>query len=537
LRSVRGHLGPRCELFHYLIRCHRAALDYEQTSQACRTALSLCSQSVKSNSEAVRWQVYFLLRLAECQFDAGGATDTALSTLDELAALDALNPAETAVVRFGLTILYFQRSAFNDANDALGEMAKALEAVQDDEECETSLEVLIPSLHSYYFLMYAILAQALGQAATLLENCDYPLFSRLQDVVLQSASEEQSCWLPAPAMAALGHMIHATILRASGKSNAAAVQLGQAEEVLDGALAHFRVDWERGEEVIAANVLQNVQVFLSLRAVALEHRIMVALIATDLSTAATHLAALASALQRFPVALKSRQQSFGMILGQYAHMTGDNDVALTMFALVAAHGSVPLKHLAAASAALTELQRATDVDAANRAQRWLERHGLFTRDEMARVDVVDKTAAQLVQGLILRRRGDATGARMRLTKALKQAHGTIGSSQLVAQVLNSLAPVQQERQDLLGAAQMFESAITLSKNNLDVPSLITAMTGMHKLHRQQGKEDMAGKELGYLRRKENFLRGRLAEVRASREHRQVLAAATELSSAWNVPAA
>lgn len=83
---------------------------------------------------------------------------------------------------------------------------------------------------------------------------------------------------------------------------------------------------------------------------------------------------------------------------------------------------------------------------------------------------------------------DIPGSRLLLTKALKQAHGLIGSTQLVGQVLNVLAPVQQDRQDYAGAAQMYESSMTLLKSIGDLPSLVTTLHGLHDLHTLQGKE-------------------------------------------------
>ena len=92
--------------------------------------------------------------------------------------------------------------------------------------------------------------------------------------------------------------------------------------------------------------------------------------------------------------------------------------------------------------------------------------------------------AQLINGIILYKNQDPTGARLLLTKALKQAHGMIGSSQFVGQVLNMLAPVQKEREDRAGALQMFESATTLLKSVKDIMSLVTTLTGMATLYQE-----------------------------------------------------
>jgi hypothetical protein len=103
-----------------------------------------------------------------------------------------------------------------------------------------------------------------------------------------------------------------------------------------------------------------------------------------------------------------------------------------------------------------------------------------------------RTTAQLVNGVLLCREGDSTGARLLLSKALKQAHGLVGSTQLVGQVLNALAPVQQERQDVAGAQKMFESATTLLKSIGDLPSLVTTLKGLCALHHATGDAGKSG---------------------------------------------
>ena len=142
----------------------------------------------------------------------------------------------------------------------------------------------------------------------------------------------------------------------------------------------------------------------------------------------------------------------------------------------------------------------------------------------------EKATAQLVNGMILRQQGDITGARYQLTKALKQAHSFIGCTQLVGQILNVLAPVQQERQDVSGAKQMFESATVLMKSINDLPCLLTALRGMHALHEQEGNKDVALKSQQYLDRKAADLANRLKEAKTSGEHVEVVKMAQWLLS-------
>lgn len=93
----------------------------------------------------------------------------------------------------------------------------------------------------------------------------------------------------------------------------------------------------------------------------------------------------------------------------------------------------------------------------------------------------------MINGLILYKEGDSTGSRLLLTKALKQAHGMVGSGQFVGQILNALAPVQKQRNDHAGALQMFESATTLLKSVKDLMSLVTTLIGMQKLYQEMNQ--------------------------------------------------
>jgi Tetratricopeptide repeat len=133
-----------------------------------------------------------------------------------------------------------------------------------------------------------------------------------------------------------------------------------------------------------------------------------------------------------------------------------------------------------------------------------------------------RAVAQLVSGLLLRQQGDATGARLLLTKALKQAHSVLGSTHLVAQVLNALAPVQQMKNDTEGAKQMLESAMTLTKTLGDLPSLIATLKRLVALQKESDDASVAAMTADYITRKTAELESKLAAVRASPEHQAIL---------------
>lgn len=532
LRTVAGHLQLKREVIHCLIRCHICAGNFKEVVKLCSRALEQCSQE-RHDEDNLRWQAYFIMQMAQCKFAATGSVVEALATLEKMNDISDLRPEERCVAALGRAICHFHSNALSEADSALSEMAAIIEEAHKAELPLSDVSGnLLSELQGLYFVMYTIVAQSMGRAGSLKGDGDYPVFSHLQEALTDvSESASSPCWLSASAASALGHMIHSSVLRAAGKGSEAALQLGQAEEILDATLTHHGIVWEKTETDIAASMLIRVRVLVLLRLVALEHRTLAALLSTDLSNAVTSILALSTALERYPSILRCRQPSIAMIIGQYAHITGEYEIAASLFGALAMNScDSAMKRLAAASVALVELQRHSGKLALSEANKWLELEGSMdsAKAETHVLASADRMAMQLVRGIILKEQGDAIGARVILTKALKYAHGLIGSMQLVGQLLNALAPVQLEKNDVSGAQQMFQSAITLFKSINDLPSLITTLHGLHDLHQKQGKIELVSKSEQYLARKEQGMHERILKVRASEDHTNVMAAAAAL---------
>lgn len=120
--------------------------------------------------------------------------------------------------------------------------------------------------------------------------------------------------------------------------------------------------------------------------------------------------------------------------GHYAHSIGEVELAISLFLHVLNSDATHLHRLATVSAALSELQRRDGEDAVDAALGHLGDLGMADATALHTLPTHERAAAQLVNGIVLCRRDDPTGARLLLTKALKQAHGLIGSTQLVGQV-------------------------------------------------------------------------------------------------------
>lgn len=308
----------KCEVFHHLARCHRLGGDLDQAIESCRSGLKLCAQAANSKDPAApQWRTYFLFRLAECQLDSAAGATAALETLDELESEEErLKMGERALLALSRAVIHLHTGSIDSADKQLTACATELERALGEEGAgggDIASDV-VQRMRGHYFLMYAITAQAVGRSAQLQQGKEYPVFVQLQEA-LSGASAEESTWLPAPAAAALGHMLHSAVLRAAGRPAEAAMQMGQAEELVESSLAATRLSWNASEDDLASGLLEPAAVYLHLRCMAGEHRMLAALLSADFSSAARHAAQLGAALQRFPRALKARGPSIAMLLG------------------------------------------------------------------------------------------------------------------------------------------------------------------------------------------------------------------------------
>lgn len=128
--------------------------------------------------------------------------------------------------------------------------------------------------------------------------------------------------------------------------------------------------------------------------------------------------------------------------------------------------------------------------------------------------------------------GDAVGAKLRWSQALRLAHRDAGNTQLTVQVLNSLAPLLASSGDQQGAENMLASATTLSRLLGDLISLLSTLAIAQKLHESasglqdnlilsQGSDDQHLNGDDYVRRKGEELAERVRRAKESSVHDQV----------------
>jgi hypothetical protein len=311
---------------------------------------------------------------------------------------------------------------------------------------------------------------------------------QVEEALADSPEALGGCYpaLPPAAGAALGHLMHASLLRGAGKGSKCAMYLARAEEIIDAGLAAAGVEWGAGEAALRPPARVDARLLLSLRLLVAEQRALAALVATDLAGAARHAAEVLAAVKRFPGVLAAHAAAAHMLAGHYAQAVGSHGAAAAHFGATLRAGPPRARKMAALAMASAELAREGGGDLASVGAA-LEAHGLDTNPaSLQALPSHERALAQLLHGALLQRQGDPTAARIQLTKALKVAHGLVGSTQLVGQVLTALAPVQYERQDLAGSLQMFDSAITLIKSIGDLPSMVATLRSVGGVHRASG---------------------------------------------------
>ncbi|KAI7844936.1 hypothetical protein COHA_001583 [Chlorella ohadii] len=378
----------------------------------------------------------------------------------------------------------------------------------------------------HYSVLYIAMAMAAGRINELSQDPsgNIQLLVSLQQLLGEVAGQPWGyTWLPPPAIAALGNLLHASLLRSLGKGPLAATHLLAAQETVEQQLAALKINLEATEAELGMQAIWQGRIYCHLRVLAAEQQVLQALGASRFAQAAEQLAALTALLDRFPQMLHDCVPATQMLLGHYAHSLGQFSAACAHFKAVLASDATPLHDTALLAAALSELQADVGPAGLRAATDLLEQRGLTELPHVLSLPVHDRTAALVCNALRAQRTGDESNARIQLTKALKAAHAHLGNTQMVAQVLNLLAPIQADKGDRSGAEQMLTSSTTLAKSAGDLPTLLTASRALLRVFGAgAGEEERAGKQREYVERKAGELAAAVAAAQAAPCHAALL---------------
>ena len=522
---------------HMLLGDDTSAATVFQTGIRAAAASGSSAMSATSAApgapQSARWQAHFLLFLARVE---GNPRCSHAKVDGHLKAVEALNiddPVYRTVLALSQAVSAMQRGDTSLADQHLTRTATELggalrrsttSSATSSSASQSTLKHFTESLRAHYYLLYALNAHMGGRAAHLASEGTYPAYEeffkaieRLEKLAEDSrrgqatdaVGEPESLFLPLDDfdLKACGEAMYDNVLRMGGDG---------VSSTGGGSRANARGSGADGMDVdnIAASAARSTPA-AGKCVQYLEYKVMRALTVCDFQMAAK---ALLEAVLEDSRAVEGgpRSKSLPLLLGQYLHSVREYDAALALLDGLWSASNKGGDPRAAPHAALIELER-NDVNAA--AAR------IAALKDAVDVDALpahERAIVQMVGGLILLRQDDSTGARLLLTKALKQAHSMVGSGQFVGQILNCLAPVQQMRQDHSGAMQMLESAATLLKSAKDLMSLVTTLATMEKLYIAMKQDDKAASCRQYLEKKSAELTKRLQLVHSSGAHKELV---------------
>ncbi|EFN51525.1 expressed protein [Chlorella variabilis] len=301
-------------------------------------------------------------------------------------------------------------------------------------------------------------------------------------------------------------VLYIAMVVAAGRVN----DLKQAHEVVEQQLAQCGIDMEARETQLGVQAIWEGRIFCHLRLLVVEQQVLAALVASRFAQAGELLAELIALLDRFP--------------RHYAHSVQQHAAASAHFQAVLQSDAKHLHDAAAVAAALAELHGSEGPTGLHRAVELLQQRGLTELTHTLSLTVHDRTAALVVNALVAQRSGDDSNARVLLTKALKTAHAHLGSTQMVAQVLNCLAPIQATKGDRAGAEQMLGSATTLGKAQGDLPTLVCSSRALLRIFSvSPDNAQRSSKQREYTERKAGDLHAAVARAAAAPSHATLLA--------------
>lgn len=398
------------------------------------------------------------------------------------------------------------------------------------------------ALRAYCLVLSVATALASGKLAALHSGIECPLLAELEELSCQldtAPAPESARWLSGPMLHAVGALLHAALHRTFGRLAPAAAALAKAEEAIGQQLRHHGIDiCAATESELTPQELWAGRLGVQLKGLLEQQQAAGMLVTTKLAQAASAICGLGGSIDRFPSMLSSLRPSMHILAGAYAQVLGDRSAAIVHFQQVSTpaqstsqsegHAAAHLARLAAASVAICELEDGAGAGLATaeqlgRAADALAAFGPTTSAALATLSPLDQAAMQLAAGKLAERRGEVSEARVQLTKALKLAHNTIGNTQLVTQMLNLMAPIQDGKGDVTGAMAMLQSAATLCKTLGDLPSMVRTLQVASHVYDRMGSSDKVTRNRLYLEQKQRELCASVHAARGSSAHSPVVA--------------
>ncbi|KAI3991269.1 hypothetical protein MKX01_034588 [Papaver californicum] len=260
-------------------------------------------------------------------------------------------------------------------------------------------------------------------------------------------------------------------------------------------------------------------VYLMLLMQFLENKVAVDLTRSEFVEAQEALLQMKNWFIRFPTILQGCESIIEMLRGQYAHSLGCFSEAA--FHFLEAAKLTESKSMQAMCHVYAAVSHICIGDAESSSQA-LDLIGPVYGVMDSFVGVREKTSVLFAYGLLLMKQHNLQEARIRLASGLRITHQLLGNIQLVSQYLTLLGSLALALHDTTQAREILKSSLTLAKTLYDIPAQIWVVSVLTALHQELGERGNEMENTEFARKRGNDLQKRLADVRSSIHHMELI---------------
>jgi len=476
LPSLAPHqVGLKAQLYKVLGEVYRLLPGYTRQRKATlRKGLELTEQGKSENwVDAAGWEVYFQGQVAEMfmyEGDTAAAQNALLLAQHSAGSLPIAQQVAVALGQFQVML------SANPYNAGLMHLA-----AENAETFVTQLpaDVSGSSLRVQHLLLksWKLLREGATSEASHFTTVVRPQLEQEFAALAQSdfAPSPYTSWLSPPVIAGLVHLTLGVSHRPAGKFAQSNAHFNKGLEIVDAELARLKLlNLPAGvvEAHLSLAALNDAHHLLLLKYVVLENMAQISLTQTQTTRAQEQIAAAAELCRKFPGLLRTCCSGLHVLVGMYAH-------SLSLWPQAIRH----LKHarqiasnhqqrtLAEVNLALAQLADGTPASH-SAAQDILV--PLFRNLEET-LGAQEQALVSVSSGLALAAQGEVAEARVRVTKALRLSHGTLGNHQLVTHTLTLLGGLNLTTNDHQQATDMLKNARILAKNIHDLPAHVLVL--------------------------------------------------------------
>ncbi|KAL2930953.1 Sister chromatid cohesion protein SCC4 [Bienertia sinuspersici] len=326
-------------------------------------------------------------------------------------------------------------------------------------------------------------------------------------------------WLPKNAVYALVDLTVVIFGRPKGHFKECAKRIQSGIQVIQVELSKLGINDGVREVDLQHSAIWMAGVYLMLLMQFLENKVAVDLTRAEFVEAQEALVQMKNWFIRFPTILQACESVIEMLRGQYAHSVGCFSEAA--FHFVEAAKLTESKSVQAMCQVYGAVSYICIGDAESSSQA-LDLIGPVYRVMDSFIGAREKTSVLFGYGLLLMKQQNLQEARIRLATGLQITHSKLGNIQLVSQYLTILGSLALALHDTKQASEILKSALTLAKQNCDVPTQIWVLSVLSELYQELGERRNEMENSEYQRKKIDDLHRRLTDAYASIHHNELI---------------